>query len=133
MVCGQVPADMVVNATLAAMAKHGREGKAGMNIYHVASSVINPLVFQDLAQLLHQHFTFCPHIDSRGGFIQVPEIKLFRSMDEFSSHVLAEARAAMAAAPHKFSQSLHKISKKAIDQAKYLANIYAPYTFYAGR
>ncbi|RVW49073.1 Fatty acyl-CoA reductase 2 [Vitis vinifera] len=37
-----VPADMVVNATLAAMAKHGVAGRPEMNIYHIASSVVNP-------------------------------------------------------------------------------------------
>ena len=33
---------MVVNATLAAMAKHGVAGRPEMNIYHIASSVVNP-------------------------------------------------------------------------------------------
>ena len=44
---------MVVNATLAAIAQHGMIQKPDINVYQIASSVVNPLVFQDLARLLH--------------------------------------------------------------------------------
>ncbi|KAF9593433.1 hypothetical protein IFM89_022899 [Coptis chinensis] len=82
-----VPADMVVNATLAAMAKHGAAGRPGMSIYQIASSVVNPLVFEDLAKLLFEHFNSSPCIDTRGGPINVPKMKLFSSMEDFSSHL----------------------------------------------
>ncbi|KAI3677016.1 hypothetical protein L1987_86634 [Smallanthus sonchifolius] len=46
-----VPANMVVNAIMAAMAKHVAGGKNEENyIYQIASSVVNPLVFKDLAR-----------------------------------------------------------------------------------
>ncbi|XP_077210012.1 jojoba acyl CoA reductase-related male sterility protein [Tasmannia lanceolata] len=133
-----VPADMVVNATLAAMAKHGAAGKRGMNIYHIASSVTNPLVFQDLAGLLFEHFSSSPCLDSLGRPIHVPTMKLFHSMDNFSSHIWSDAiqrsgQATMADSHKKLSQRLENICKKSVEQAKYLANIYKPYTFYSGR
>ncbi|ERN04448.1 hypothetical protein AMTRI_Chr03g140830 [Amborella trichopoda] len=131
-----VPADMVVNATLAAMATHGREGKAGINVYQVASSLTNPLVFEELASLMHHHFSTSPHVDSKGRSIHVPIMKLFRSMEDFSSHVWSDAlqrSGGRASTLEKLPQRLQNIFLKSVEQAKYLANIYQPYTFYGGR
>ncbi|CAN1306873.1 Fatty acyl-CoA reductase 2, chloroplastic [Linum perenne] len=82
-----VPADMVVNATLAAMARHGMEQKPEINVYQIASSVVNPLIFKDLATLLYEHYNSSPYMDSNGMPITVPLMKLFSSMDEFSDHL----------------------------------------------
>lgn len=129
---------MVVNATLAAMAKHGVVGKAGMNIYHIASSVTNPLVIQELATLLFEHFEAFPYMDSKGRPIHVQHMKLFHSMDDFSSHILTDSvqrreQAAAAGLPEKLSQRLENVYRKSVEQVKHLANIYQPYTFYRGR
>ncbi|KAL9373841.1 hypothetical protein Peur_033461 [Populus x canadensis] len=133
-----VPADMVVNATLAAMAWHGMEQKPDINVYQIASSVVNPLVFQDLATLLHEHYNSSPYMDSNGRPIQVPSMKLFSSMEEFSAHlwryVTQRSRlAGMATSDRKLSQKHENICRKSVEQAKYLASIYEPYTFYGGR
>lgn len=129
-----VPVDMVVNATMAAMAKHGTAQKPEIKVYHVASSVVNPLVFQDLARLLYQHYTSSPCIDSKGRPIEVPFMKLFSSTEEFSAHLWTDAiqksgLTAMDKLPHR----LETLCRKSVEQAKYLANIYEPYTFYGGR
>lgn len=134
----QVPADMVVNATLAAIARHGMAQKPDINVYQIASSVVNPLVFQDLAKLLYEHYNSSPCLDSKGRPIQVPSMKLFRSMEEFSTHLWGDAiqrsgLTAMASSNGKLSQKLEFICRKSVEQAKYLANIYEPYTFYGGR
>ncbi|KAJ4971515.1 hypothetical protein NE237_004614 [Protea cynaroides] len=133
-----VPVDMVVNATLAAMAKHGAAGKPEMNIYHIASSVVNPLVFQDLARFMYEHFSSSPYMDSKGRPIHVPKMKFFNSLDDFSSHIWRDTiqkseQVAAAASNGKLSRKLEIACKKAMEQAKYLANIYQPYTFYGGR
>ncbi|KAK9128285.1 hypothetical protein Syun_017082 [Stephania yunnanensis] len=134
-----VPADMVVNAMLAAMAKHGAAENPGMNVYQIASSVVNPLIFQDLAKHMFEHFSSSPYLDSRGRPIHVSKMKLFDSMDEFSSHISVEAYqrservAAAAASKGKLSKRLEIACRKSVEQAKYLANIYEPYTFYGGR
>ncbi|XP_041023356.1 fatty acyl-CoA reductase 2, chloroplastic [Juglans microcarpa x Juglans regia] len=133
-----VPADMVVNATLAAIARHGMAQKPDINVYQIASSVVNPLVFQDLARLLYEHYNSSPCMDSKGRPIQVPSMKLFRSMEEFSTHLWGDAiqrsgLTAMASSNGKLSQKLEFICRKSVEQAKYLANIYEPYTFYGGR
>ncbi|KAK6126837.1 hypothetical protein DH2020_039398 [Rehmannia glutinosa] len=133
-----VPADMVVNATLAAMAKHGSAGKPEYSIYQVASSVVNPLVFRDLAKLLYEHFNSSPFMDSNGTPVRVPKMKLFSSMEDFSSHLWRDAinrtgLGALANLDGKLSQKLEIICRKSVEQAKYLANIYESYTFYGGR
>ncbi|PSS36284.1 Fatty acyl-CoA reductase [Actinidia chinensis var. chinensis] len=131
-----VPADMVVNATLAAIAKHGSAGKPESNVYQIASSVVNPLVFQDLASLLYQHFKSAPCLDSKGRPVHVPTMKLFGSMEDFSSHLWRDAvgRSGLSSVANgKLSQKLENICRKSVEQAKYLASIYQPYTFYGGR
>ncbi|XP_059428405.1 fatty acyl-CoA reductase 2, chloroplastic [Corylus avellana] len=133
-----VPADMVVNATLAAMARHGEAQKPDINVYQIASSVVNPLVFQDLARLLYEHYNSSPCLDSKGRPISVPSMKLFRSMEEFSTHLWGDAihrsgLTAAASSNEKLSQKLEIICRKSVEQAKHLASIYEPYTFYGGR
>lgn len=76
-------------------------------------------------------------MDSRGRPIHVPRMKLFSSMDDFSSHiwtdVVQRSGGVAAAAFHgKLSQILKNVCKNEVEQAKYLANIYKPYTFYGG-
>ncbi|WRX25521.1 Fatty acyl-coenzyme A reductase, partial [Theobroma cacao] len=133
-----VPADMVVNATLAAIARHGMTPKPDISIYHIASSVVNPLVFQDLARLLYEHYSSSPFLDSKGSPIHVPSVKLFNSMEDFSAHLWRDATqkaglTAVASWGGKLSHKLETISRKSVEQAKYLANKYEPYTFYGGR
>ncbi|XP_057496385.1 fatty acyl-CoA reductase 2, chloroplastic [Actinidia eriantha] len=131
-----VPADMVVNATLAAIAKHGSAGKPESNVYQIASSVVNPLVFQDLTSFFYQHFKSTPCLDSKGRPVHVPKMKLFGSMEDFSSHLWRDAvgRSGLSSVANgKLSQKLENICRKSVEQAKYLASIYQPYTFYGGR
>ncbi|CAN6466490.1 unnamed protein product [Victoria cruziana] len=133
-----VPADMVVNAMLAAMAKHGAREKPGTHVYHVASSVTNPLVFEDLAKMLYDHFSSNPYVDYKGRKIEVPEMKLYLSWDDFSSHIWRDFMekpgnlAAKSSSP-KFSRRIKNVLLKSVEQAKNLAKIYEPYTFYGGR
>ncbi|CAN6893986.1 unnamed protein product [Brassica oleracea var. botrytis] len=137
-----VPADMVVNATLAAIAKHGvakTDQEPEINVYQIASSAINPLVFENLAELLYNHYKSTPCMDSKGVPIMVPLMKLFDSVDDFSDHLWKDAQErsglmnGVSLADSKMLQKLKFICKKSVEQAKHLATIYEPYTFYGGR
>lgn len=134
---GKVPADMVVNATLATMAKHGRAAEGGMHVYHVASSTVNPLVFGDLSRFLFQHFTRSPYSDAAGQPIAVPPMRLFDTMEQFASYVETDAllRSARAGVPagERLSQRLQELCVKSVEQTIHLGSIYQPYTFYTGR
>ena len=129
---------MVVNATLAAMAGHEMAQKPDTNVRGITSSVVNPLVFQDLAILLYEHYSSSPCIDSKGRPIQVQLMKFFSSTEEFSGHLWRDAiqksgLTAMVSSKGKMSQKLENICRKSVEQAKCLANIYEPYTFDGGR
>ncbi|GLJ05637.1 hypothetical protein SUGI_0021920 [Cryptomeria japonica] len=133
-----VPADMVVNATVAAMAKHA--GKSGLGVYHVGSSVANPLMFGQLAGLVTQHFKSNPYVDGKGEPVSVKKLQLFRDVDDFSTHMwshlsnlLPDMRSNGSSHSKMMIERHQKICAKSIEQAKYLANIYKPYTFYQGR
>ncbi|KAL2895669.1 Fatty acyl-CoA reductase 2 [Bienertia sinuspersici] len=133
-----VPADMVVNATLAAIAKHGMAGKSGISVYQVASSVVNPLVYGDLGDLLHEYFTRWPCLDTQGRPIQVEPFRFYGSMDDFSSHIWRETirhiSSSVDPSPNgKHSKRIENICRKAVEQAKHLASVYEPYSFYGGR
>ncbi|KAG2543183.1 fatty acyl-CoA reductase 2, chloroplastic-like [Panicum virgatum] len=137
-----VPADMVVNATLASMAKHGggaAPAGPGMHVYHVSSSTVNPLVFGELSRFLFQHFTRCPYSDAAGRPIPVPPMRLFDSMEQFASYVetdalLRSARSSSSSPPEqRLSQRARDLCAKSVEQTIHLGSIYQPYTFYGGR
>ncbi|XP_066384105.1 fatty acyl-CoA reductase 2, chloroplastic-like [Miscanthus floridulus] len=134
-----VPADMVVNATLASMAKHGGGAASGpgMHVYHVSSSTVNPLVFGDLSRFLFHHFTRCPYSDAAGQPILVPPMRLFDTMEQFASYVETDAllrsvRASSSSSP-ALAQRARDLCARSVEQTVHLGSIYQPYTFYGGR
>lgn len=125
---------MVVNATLASMAKHGGSA-GGMHVYHVSSSTVNPLVFGELSRFLFQHFTRSPYSDAAGRPILVPPMRLFDSMEQFASWVETDAllRASSSSERRLSSQRARELCAKSVEQTIHLGSIYQPYTFYGGR
>ncbi|WRX25524.1 Enhancer of rudimentary - like 2 [Theobroma cacao] len=121
-----VPVDMVVNETLAAMTRHGVTRKVDINIYHVSSSISNPLTLQDLCQLFYQHFKSLPCIGANGKHINIQKLKIFASMEEFDAHLLREATTNSS----DMNPSGKIETRKFIELAKYLAKVYKPFTFY---
>ncbi|CAN6302156.1 unnamed protein product [Urochloa humidicola] len=132
-----VPADMVVNATLASMARHGGASPPsgpGMHVYHVSSSTVNPLVFGELSRFLFQHFTRHPYADAAGRPIPVPPMRLFDSMDQFAAYVETDALLRSEQGQGRgASQRARELCARSVEQAVYLGSIYQPYTFYGGR
>ncbi|KAL7201778.1 hypothetical protein ACSBR1_033475 [Camellia fascicularis] len=113
-----VPADFVVNAILAATAKHGAVGKSeSSTVYQVASS------------------------DSMGRPIQVLEPKIDGSMEDFKSHLWTEAiqRSKLTALANQNGKvspkpiNIGRITAERVKYLAYLANIYQAYTCYGGR
>ena len=77
----QVPVDMVANAMLAAMAKHAQ--KPGLEVYQIASSIVNPLYFSNFMRLLEEKFQEDPLRNSYGQVIGTDKIKVYPSMDSY--------------------------------------------------
>ena len=72
---------MVANAMLAAMVEHAC--KPGLEVYQVASSVVNPLVFANLARLSEEHFKEDPFLDNMGKPVETFKLQLYEDMDSF--------------------------------------------------
>ena len=130
----QVPADIVVNSTLAAIAKHGgKESKLEDNngsddhVYQITSSVANPLITRHLLDLVYQHFNLNPCFDREGNPIQISAFKFF----DFIEDLLADMKSTHD--NEEISPKQELIQRKSIEYFKYMANLYQPYTFFNGR
>ncbi|KAK9286230.1 hypothetical protein L1049_014616 [Liquidambar formosana] len=132
-----VPADMVVNATMAAMAKHGIAGQPGLSVYQVASSLVNPLVFNDVINFSRDYFTASPFMDSKGKRITIMGMKFFSSINDFSSYIwdeIGQQSGLMDAdiSDPMLSRRLEMKRKKKVDYVTHFAKMYEPYAFYGG-
>ncbi|KAF3795294.1 hypothetical protein EJ110_NYTH05340 [Nymphaea thermarum] len=115
-----VPADMVINAILAAMARHGSSGVAGLNIYHVGTSSTNPLRVDELFDHCYEHFHSFPLIDSQGKFVHIERMKFFDTLEAISSYLSAGENGRL-----KKAKDMHILRK--------LSTTYEPYSSYKGR
>ncbi|KAF5207250.1 Fatty acyl-coa reductase [Thalictrum thalictroides] len=126
-----VPADIVVNAMLAAMVKHGAVQRPGLDVYHIASSVVNLLLYGDLINYMFEYFDSCPYTNVNGRPINIKRMKVFNSMDDFFSHIQTEA--VQRSANSLQGKVLSRRLQRSLDIMKHLADLYEPYTFYGGR
>lgn len=81
----QIPADLVVNALLAAMTKHAQTPR--LKVYQVASSVVNPMSFNILADVSLELFTKDPMMDKNGQPIRVQRMNFVQSMTAFNLYL----------------------------------------------
>lgn len=81
----QIPADMVVNAMIAAMAAHANQPDE--TVYHVGSSVSNPLEIACLQDFGQRYFKKHPWIDKEGRAVIVGNVKVLSSMESFQRYL----------------------------------------------
>lgn len=82
----QIPVDVVVNSTIAAIAKHGMTNKSELNVYHVASGVANPLRFSEFFEIIHDYFKSTPLFMSN----KIKKIECFDNFKDFSKYTRDE-------------------------------------------
>lgn len=80
----QIPADLVVNAMIVAMAAHEQSNSI---IYQVGSSVRNPLRYSDLQDYGFRYFSNKPWIDKDGKPVKVGPITVLTSMPSFRRYM----------------------------------------------
>lgn len=83
----QIPADMVVNATIVAMVAHARQQQSGNVIYQVGSSLRNPLRYSDLQDYGYRYFTKKPWINKDGKPVKVGKVNVMNSMASFHRYM----------------------------------------------
>ncbi|CAN7052124.1 fatty acyl-CoA reductase 6, chloroplastic isoform X1 [Brassica rapa] len=128
-----IPVDMVVNATIAAMAKHGC-GNSDLKVYNVTSSHANPLRVGELMDLCYQHLYDFPLT-----VIDLARMKFHSSLESFTSSVfdiIAKQERGTKNEGGEAEESHTTLSFKGRGILNYfvsLARTYEPYTFFQAR
>ena len=79
---------MVVNAMLAAMAKHAC--KPGLEIYQVASSNVNPLSLSSFVRFFEEHFQEEPFFDRIGKPIRNSKFQTYQDVESYVAALLTQ-------------------------------------------
>ncbi|KAJ4724784.1 Fatty acyl-CoA reductase [Melia azedarach] len=83
-----IPADMVVNLMMMAMiANDDDDDKSSQVIYHVCSSMRNPLRISNLREFMSLYFTNTPYVDKNGKEIKVSKVTLLDSSARFDRYI----------------------------------------------
>ncbi|PHT72012.1 hypothetical protein T459_22797 [Capsicum annuum] len=130
-----VPVDVVVNATMAAIAKHGHLQIPELNVYHVASSSVNPLSSSQLMNYCYEFFHSFPFVNSKGDQVKVKNMKYFDNMSDFSNYISKK----LLKQPDDV-QELNEVEhskmqirfKRKVEYLKNFSKVYEPYAFYKG-
>ncbi|KAL8049008.1 hypothetical protein ABFS82_07G106700 [Erythranthe guttata] len=90
-----IPLDIVVNGTIAAIAKHGYIQKPELNVYHMSSSVTNPLRYSEFFEYLYEYFSSEPLVESESlirvnYYDDIEKIKYFDNFNDFSKYTREE-------------------------------------------
>ncbi|AES88362.2 putative alcohol-forming fatty acyl-CoA reductase [Medicago truncatula] len=130
-----MPADLVINCVIAAIVIN--LNKAPKNfIYHVSSSLRNPLKISDVHNISHQYFKKTPCLDEDGKPIVISKGIALKSMAAFN--IYTETRYVLPLEVlnlvnklicHSF-QDVYDDNYKKIRIVKRLAKLYKPYVFF---
>ncbi|KAL1544483.1 alcohol-forming fatty acyl-CoA reductase [Salvia divinorum] len=129
-----IPADMVVNAIVVAMVAHADQ--ANESVYHVGSSVSNPVEYASLQSYGLRYFSAHPWIDKNGKPVVVGKITVFNTMESFQRYMrlryllpLKGLRMLNTACCQYFQGTYLENSRK-IKFVMRLIELYAPYLFF---
>ncbi|KAK4731347.1 hypothetical protein R3W88_024335 [Solanum pinnatisectum] len=131
-----VPIDMVVYATMAAIAKHGYVQCPKINVYHVASSYVNPLLVSQLFDYCYEIFSSSPFVNSKGDEVKVKKMKYFDNMSDFSNYISKKLLKQHNEVQDSIEVEHSKMQMSFKWKVKYFENfskLYEPYVFYKGR
>jgi fatty acyl-CoA reductase len=141
-----IPADMVVNAMMVAMAAHANDQPAAGSssdddqviIYHVGSSVSNPIRFTCLQDYGLRYFTSNPWIGKDGKPIKVGKVTVLSTMPSFhrymAIHYLLPLKGLelINIAFCQYFRGLHRDLDRKIKFVMRLIELYQPYLFFKG-
>ncbi|KAM3341392.1 fatty acyl-CoA reductase 2, chloroplastic-like [Capsicum galapagoense] len=132
-----IPVDMAVNATMAAIAKHGYLQIPQLNVYHLATSFVNPFSLHKLFDNCYEYFTSfpLPFVNSKGDKIEVNEMKYFDKLSEFSNYTMEVLFKQHRVQDLSDEKELLKIQMRLKRKMEFLNNFsktYEPYSTYKG-
>ncbi|PRQ20653.1 putative alcohol-forming fatty acyl-CoA reductase [Rosa chinensis] len=80
-VLDMIPVDMLVNSIITAIVMNGN--KSSGIIYHVGTSLRNPINMSEMMNFLFQYCTTNPLLHKDGSPIKIDRLKMFKTMDTF--------------------------------------------------
>ncbi|KZV52574.1 alcohol-forming fatty acyl-CoA reductase-like [Dorcoceras hygrometricum] len=131
-----IPADMVINSMIVAMAANADQPNE--SIYHVGSSVSNPLELKWFQEYGHIYFSQNPWIDKDGKPVIVGKLKLFDTIDSFHRymylHYLLPLKGleVLNTACCQYFHNIYVESCRKIKFVMRLVDLYVPYMFFKG-
>ncbi|KAL5765522.1 hypothetical protein ACOSP7_016139 [Xanthoceras sorbifolium] len=82
-----IPADMVVNAMLMGMAACGNQNSCEEIIYHIGSSMRNPVTSSNIQEFSYHYFTKYPYINKNGKAAKVRKITVLDTSAKFRRYI----------------------------------------------
>nr|GMD61563.1 alcohol-forming fatty acyl-CoA reductase-like [Ipomoea batatas]GMD71326.1 alcohol-forming fatty acyl-CoA reductase-like [Ipomoea batatas]GMD73859.1 alcohol-forming fatty acyl-CoA reductase-like [Ipomoea batatas]GME17404.1 alcohol-forming fatty acyl-CoA reductase-like [Ipomoea batatas] len=132
-----IPADMVVNAMIVSMVAHADE-RGSESIYHVGSSLSNPVEFSWLQDYALHYFTKHPWIAKNGKPVVVGKVTVLSTMDSFHRYMairyllpLKGLEILNTICCKYFQRRCDEMNRK-IKFVMKLVDLYGPYLFFKG-
>lgn len=133
-----IPADLVVNTIITTMAVHKLQ-PSNQTIYHVGTSMTNPMQYNDLIGFIFQYFTEKPWINRDGNAIKVGKLTVFNNMTSFHRYItirylifLKVLEWVNKALCHSFEDKYIDLKRK-VNWVMGLLQMYRPYLFFKAR
>lgn len=130
-----IPADMVVNAMIVAMAAHADQ-PGDQVIYQIGSSVSNPIKFSFIQDYAFQYFTMHPWIDKEGKPVKVGKVTVFKTMESFHRFLAIryflplKGLQLINIALCQYFRGLYNDMHRKIESVMRLIELYGPYLFF---
>ncbi|KAG5584068.1 hypothetical protein H5410_044502 [Solanum commersonii] len=130
-----IPVDLVVNATMASIAKHGYLQSPQLNVYHLATTFVNPVAIHQIFDYCYEYFTLFPFVNSKGDKIEVKEMKYFDKISDFSNYIweVLSNQHKVQELSEKELLKIHMRFKRKVEFLNNFSKLYEPYGFYRGR
>ncbi|KAF2321640.1 hypothetical protein GH714_000841 [Hevea brasiliensis] len=131
-----IPADMVVNGIIVAMA--ARRKQSSETIYHLGSSLRNPVKLSNIHDFSFRYFSANPWINKDGMPVKIPKGTVFCSMASFHMYMaicfqlpLKALQVANTMVFQKYQGTYATLDRK-IKLVMRLIELYKPYVFFEG-
>ncbi|XP_038902554.1 fatty acyl-CoA reductase 3-like [Benincasa hispida] len=133
-----IPADLVVNTIIKTMTVHKLQ-ICNQIIYHVGSSIRNPMKMSDLRRFMFQYFTEKPWINGDGNAIKAKKVNVFNNLDSFHRYITIRYLFFLKVLEWVNKALCHSFEDKYIDLKRKLSwvmrllQLYRPYLFFKAR
>ncbi|KAG4961175.1 hypothetical protein JHK87_037808 [Glycine soja] len=131
-----IPADMVVNTMLVAMVAHANQPSD--IIYHLGSSVVNPVKYLNLRDYSVRYFMENPWINKDGKPVKVGKVTILSNMDSFRKYIYIryllplKGLELVNAVSCQYFQKMYLDFNRKIRTVMRLVELYKPYLFFNG-